>query len=197
MSNVENLMILSGITIISGVSLWILNKKETPKNSPKKKTPKKRSATPIRSPTPEPKSITIKEEIKTPLPTIRNTPKILKAKTVRSPAIVPPKEKTVRSPKATKEKTVRSPATVAPKEKTIRSPATVPPKEKTVAPITIRPAIVTPSPIRETPEPRVKFGRPKSILRRRPTNRTRRRSDESISSTDATLHTEVTDRNEI
>ena len=84
MSNVENLMILSGITIISGVSLWILNKKETPKNSPKKKTPKKRSATPIRSPTPEPKSITIKEEIKTPLPTIRNTPKKLKAKTVRS-----------------------------------------------------------------------------------------------------------------
>ena len=178
MANVESLMILSGITIISGVSLWMLNKKQTPKK--RSPTPKKRS--PKRSPTPEESPI---NEIKTPLPTIRKTPpkspKVIVL--VRSPKVktVSPKVKTVvRSPKV---KTV-SPKVKTPKAKT--------PKAKTV-PIN-QPAVVTPSPVRETPEPRVKFGRTtRPILKR-----TRRRlSDNSISSTNATIHTEVTDRNNL
>ena len=156
MANVDSLMILSGITIITGVSLWMLEK------TPKKETPKKRSPK-RRSPTPEPSPM--KEEIKTPLPTIRKTPP-------KIPRAITPKVKT---PKAITPK-VKTPKAKTPKAKTVQR-AKTPPRAKT--------------PREKTPEPRVKFVMtPRPILKR-----TRRRlSDNSISSTDATIHTEATDR---
>jgi hypothetical protein len=166
MANVESLMILSGITIISGVSLWMLNNK-TPKKSP---TPKKRSRQ--RSPTPEWSPTPMKEEeIKTPLPTIRKTPKVMPK--IKTPPM---------SPKVTPKVT---PKTKTPKE----TPRKRTPRRNTLK--IIIPKTPRASPI---PEPRVKFGRtPKPILKR-----TRRRlSDESISSTNATINTEATDRNNL
>lgn len=162
----ENVLILSGITIISGISLLLLNKEKTPKK--RSPTPKKRYS--VRSPTPEDSPI---KEIKTPLYTIRKSPKMPKATPVRSPKVKSPKVNTapVRSPK------VRSPKIIAPIKRTGRV-----------------------TPIRRSPsEPRVNFGKTrsptKSILKRTHKRHTRRRmSDDSISSTNATIHTEATDR---
>ena len=159
MSNVESLMLLSGITIISGVSLWMLNKENTPK---KKSSPKKKSRQ--RSPTPEWSPSPMKEEeIKTPLPTIRKSP----------PKVMPRAKTPPRSPRA------KTPPR-SPRANTL----------KIIIPKTPRAR----SPIRQTHEPRVKFGKtPRPILKR-----TRRRlSDNSISSTNATINTEATDRNNL
>jgi hypothetical protein len=169
MSNIENLMLLSGITIISGISIWMLN--EEPKKSPKKNTPKKRSPSPERSPERSP------QEIKTPLPIIRKSP-VVEIK--NSPKAEIPKAK---SPKAV------TPKAVTPKAKT---PKAVTPKAKTPIPIQ-QPRVQFEStrvstrrirsPVRSPP-------RSRSILKR-----SRVRSPESISSVDATVHTETTERN--
>lgn len=159
MSNVESLMLLSGITIISGVSLWMLNKENTTKKkSPPKKKSRERSPTPEWSPSPMKE-----EEIKTPLPTIRKSP----------PKVMPRAKTPPRSPRA------KTPPK-SPRANTL----------KIIIPKTPRAR----SPIRQTHEPRVKFGKtPRPILKR-----TRRRlSDNSISSTNATINTEATDRNNL
>ena len=168
MSNVESLMLLSGITIISGVSLWMLNKENTPKKkSPPKKKSRQRSPTPEWSPSPMKE-----EEIKTPLPTIRKSP----------PKVIPRAKTPPRSPRA--KTPPRSPRAKTPP----RSPRAN--TLKIIIPKTPRAR----SPIRQTHEPRVKFGKtPRPILKR-----TRRRlSDNSISSTNATINTEATDRNNL
>ncbi len=170
-------MLLSGITIISGVSLWMLNKENTTKKkSPPKKKSRERSPTPEWSPSPMKE-----EEIKTPLPTIRKSP----------PKVMPRAKTPPRSPRA--KTPPKSPRAKTPP----RSPrAKTPPKSprantlKIIIPKTPRAR----SPIRQTHEPRVKFGKtPRPILKR-----TRRRlSDNSISSTNATINTEATDRNNL
>ena len=161
MSNIENVLILSGITIISGISLLLLNKEKTPKK--RSPTPKKRYS--VRSPTPEDSPV---KEIKTPLYTIRKSPNMPKATPIKSPKVKSPKVNTA---------PVRSPKIIAPIKRAER-----------VTPIQRSPS-----------EPRVKFGKTtsptKSILKRTHKRHTRRRlSDSSVSSTNATIHTEATDR---
>ena len=200
MSNIENVLILSGITIMSGISLWMLNNEKTPKK--RSPTKNKRSPTPKRSPSP------IKEdEIKTPLPTIRkSSPKVMspkvktvvdtpKVKTVvRSPKVMSPKVKTV--VELPKVKSVRSPKIIAPIKRRV-SPKRRSPSEPRVQFISRSPSRSPPrSPPRSPSTSISSRSSSKSILKRRSPKYTRRRkhSDSSISSTNATIHTEATER---